>query len=313
MDEMQVQTRSESLDPQNWSEFRQFAHKLLDDAIDYSARINEQPVWRGVPDSVKRDLQKAAPDEGENAERVYQDFRNLVLPYVYANTHPRAWGWVIGAGTTQGIAHQIWATALNSNVFGAEQSPDYVEEQVLSWLKEKMGFPPDSSGLLVSGTSIATLTALAIARTATLGKRVLSGGLQEEQRRAALYCSREAHLSVEKSVAILGMGTNSLRRIAVDKKFRIVIPELQSAISEDRRNGYFPLCVIGNAGTVNTGATDDLEQLAAICERERLWFHVDGAFGFPKNFRKGKPSSWHSRCCWRFWFSGRSGDSSLPL
>jgi aromatic-L-amino-acid decarboxylase len=273
------QSTSESLDPKDWTEFRQFAHRLLDDAIDYTARIGEMPVWRGVPASVKCELQKSAPQEGENTELVYQEFRNVVLPYVYANTHPRAWGWVIGAGTAQGIAHQIWAAALNSNVFGAEQSPDYVEQQVLNWFKEKMGFPPDSSGLLLSGTSMATLTSLAIARTAMLGKHVLSGGLQEEQKRVALYCSREAHLSVEKSLAVLGMGTNSLRRIAVDEEFRIVIPELQSAISEDRKNGYLPLCVIGSAGTTNTGATDDLEQLAAICERERVWFHVDGAFG----------------------------------
>ena len=126
---------------------------------------------------------------------------------------------------------------------------------------------------------MATLTALAIARTAMLGMHVLSGGLQEEQKRAVLYCSREAHFSIEKSVSILGMGTNSLRRVAVDEKFRILTSELQSAISEDRKKGRLPLCVIGNAGTVNTGATDDLEQLAAICEREQLWFHVDGAFG----------------------------------
>jgi aromatic-L-amino-acid/L-tryptophan decarboxylase len=279
MDDTTVDKASQSLDPQNWTEFRDFAHQLLDDAIEYSRDIRQQAVWRGVPEFVKQELRRPAPDEGQPLDAVYEDFRRVILPYVYANVHPRAWGWVIGVGTAQGIAHQVWATALNSNVFGAEQSPDYVEEQVLSWFRQRMGFSPQYSGLLVSGTSIATLTALAIARTAILGKGVLSAGLQQEPKRAALYCSREAHFSVEKAVAVLGMGTNSLRRIAVDEKFRIRIPELLTAIAKDRENGWVPLGVIATAGTVNTGATDDLEQIAHICQQERLWFHVDGAFG----------------------------------
>jgi glutamate/tyrosine decarboxylase-like PLP-dependent enzyme len=279
MEDVPVTERSETLDPNDWTKFRDFAHRSLDDAIDYTRGIRRQPVWRGVPDCVKGELREKPPEDGQRPESVYEEFRRLVLPYIYANLHPRAWGWVIGSGTAQGIVHQMWTAALNCNVFGAEQSPDYVEEQVLNWFKEKFGFSSECSGLLVSGTSTATLTALAIARTAMLGKHVVSEGLQEEPKRVTLYCSSEAHLSVSKAVALLGMGTNSLRRIGVDEKFRISIPELLACISIDRDNGHTPLCIIGNAGTVNTGATDDLEQLASICEREHLWFHVDGAFG----------------------------------
>jgi len=279
MEENLIPNTSESLDPQNPGSFRQLAHKSLDDAIDYMLGIRDRPVWRGVPDSVKLALREATPDEGQDPEQVYEDFRKWVVPYVYANAHPRAWGWVIGAGTPQGIAHQMWTAALNSNVFGADQSPNYVEEQVLTWFKEKIGVAPEYSGIFVSGTSIATLTALAIARTAILGNAVLNGGLQGCAKRVALYCSVETHLSVEKAVVLLGMGTDAIRQIAVDDRFRIRIPELAAAIEKDRQEGRIPLCVVGNAGTVNTGATDDLQELAAICERERMWFHVDGAFG----------------------------------
>jgi aromatic-L-amino-acid decarboxylase len=279
MEDAFVPDRSETLDPSDWTKFRDLAHRVLDDAIDYLLGIRYQPAWRGVPDWVKSELREAPPEDGQGAESAYHEFQRLVLPYVYANVHPRAWGWVIGVGTPQGIVHQMWTAALNCNVFGAEQSPDYVEERVLNWFKEKFGFSSACSGLLVSGTSMATMTALAIARTAMLGNHVVTEGLQGEAKPVALYCSDEAHFSVAKAVALLGMGTNSLRRIGVDENFRISIPELLTRISKDRENGYAPLCIIGNAGTVNTGATDDLEQLASICARENLWFHIDGAFG----------------------------------
>jgi len=279
MEENSFSSTPESLDPQNPDSFRQLAHKSLDDAIDYMLGIREKPVWCGVPDPVKHALREATPDDGQDPEQVYEDFRKLVVPYVYANAHPRAWGWVISAGTLQGIAHQMWTAALNSNVFGADQSPNYVEEQILTWFKEKIGVSPDCSGLLVSGTSIGHLTALAIARTAILGNGVLNGGLQGCANRLALYCSAETHLSVEKAVVLLGLGTDAIRRIAVDERFRIRIPELVAVIEKDRQEGCVPLCVVGNAGTVSTGATDDLQELARICEREQIWFHVDGAFG----------------------------------
>jgi aromatic-L-amino-acid decarboxylase len=272
-------SKEETLDPSDWEEFRKSAHKALDEAITYVSDIRRSSVWCGVPDAIKARLRQRAPEDPQNAAHVYEEFRTLVLPYTYANPHPRAWGWVIGAGTAQGILHEIWMAALNCNVFGAEQSPNYVEEQVLNWIKEKLGFPADATGLLVSGASMANLICLAIARTAMLGDTVLRDGLRAESKRITLYCSSEAHICVAKAVALLGMGTDSLRRIAVDGQFRMSIPELLSRISHDRQNGYIPVCIIGSAGTVNTGAIDDLEALGAICKREHLWFHVDGAFG----------------------------------
>jgi glutamate/tyrosine decarboxylase-like PLP-dependent enzyme len=170
----------------------------------------------------------------------------------------------------------MWTAALNCNVFGAEQSPTYVEEQVLDWFKEKLGYPLEATGLLVSGASIANLMGLAIARTAIAGNQVVRQGLSQP---ATVYCSSEAHNSIAKAVVLLGIGTDSLRAIAVDENFRMSIPDLLARISHDRQSGFTPLCIVGTAGTTNTGAIDDLQQLAAIAECERMWFHVDGAFG----------------------------------
>jgi glutamate/tyrosine decarboxylase-like PLP-dependent enzyme len=269
----------ETLDPADWPAFSAAAHQLLDEMIGHVRDIRRQPVWRGVPESVKAGLREIVPEEGQGLAEAYEDFRRYVLPYTYANIHPRAWGWVIGAGTAQSIAHEMCAAALNCNVFGAEQAPNYVEAQVLDWFKAKLGYPPEASGLLVSGASAANLIGLAIARTAIAGGQVGRTGLRGLAKPVTVYCSSEAHFCIAKAVALLGIGTDSLRTIPVDRDFRMSIPDLLSSISQDRRNGYAPLCIVGTAGTTNTGAIDDLPQLAAIAERERVWLHVDGAFG----------------------------------
>ncbi len=275
----QKQLKEETLDPVDWLEFRQFAHNVLDDAISYASGIRRLPVWRGVPDSVKAELREPPPEDPKGVSHAYDDFRRLVLPYTYANIHPRAWGWVIGAGMASGIIHEMLTAALNANVFGTEQSPVYVEEQVLSWFKHKLGYPSQATGLLVSGASMANLMGLAIARTAATDGACVHQGLQAWPRPFTVYCSREAHYSIAKAVAVLGLGSDALRRLPVDEKFRLSIPDLVSCLSADRQNGRTPLCVVGAAGTTNTGAIDDLQGLAKICNHNRVWLHVDGAFG----------------------------------
>jgi aromatic-L-amino-acid/L-tryptophan decarboxylase len=275
----QKQLKEETLDPGDWSAFRQFAHRVLDDAIDHASGIRQLPVWRGVPEVVKAELREPPPPEDpEGTFAAYEDFRRLVLPYTYANIHPRAWGWVIGAGTASSIIHEMLTAALNANVFGTEQSPVYVERQVLGWFKQKLGYPAEASGLLVSGASMANLMGLAVARTQATGGAVVREGVP---RPFTIYCSREAHYSITKAATVLGLGSDALRRLPVDEKFRLSIPDLVSCLSADRQNGRTPLCVVGAAGTTNTGAIDDLEELAKISNQFGVWFHVDGAFGVP--------------------------------
>jgi len=202
---LQKQRKEETLDPVDWSEFRRFAHRVLDDAIDHANGVRQLPVWQGVPYSVKAELREPPPEDPEGSFAAYEAFRRLVLPYTYSNIHPRAWGWVIGAGTASSIIHEVLTAALNANVFGTEQSPVYVEEQVLSWFKQKLGYPAEATGLLVSGASMANLMGLAVALTRATGGAVVRQGVQAWPRPFAIYCSREAHYSITKAAMLLGL------------------------------------------------------------------------------------------------------------
>jgi aromatic-L-amino-acid/L-tryptophan decarboxylase len=162
---------------------------------------------------------------------------------------------------------------------GAEHTPVYVESQVIDWCKQMLGYPAEASGILVSGGSMANLIGLTVARNAHAGYDVRGKGVQAALSRMIVYGSKEMHSSIQRSIEVLGLGSEALRSIPVNADFQIDIASLEAAIAADKAAGYFPLCVVGNAGTVNTGAFDDLNALADICQREGLWFHVDGAFG----------------------------------
>jgi glutamate/tyrosine decarboxylase-like PLP-dependent enzyme len=279
MDPGEVVAREESLDPEDWQSMRALGHQMVDDMMTYLETVRERPVWQPIPEKVKARLNQPLPMEPEGPERAYQDFLEFVLPHPMGNIHPRFWGWVIGTGTPLGMLAEMLAAGINPNMGGGDHVPGYVEAQVVNWCKEMLGYPAQASGLLVSGGSMANLVGLTVARSAQAGFDLRQQGLQASSRRMTLYGSQEMHSSIQKAVEILGLGNHFLRRIPVNAGFQIDLSALEAAISEDRAAGCQPFCIIGNAGTVNTGAIDDLNALADICRRERLWFHVDGAFG----------------------------------
>jgi glutamate/tyrosine decarboxylase-like PLP-dependent enzyme len=157
-----------------------------------------------------------------------------------------------------------------------------LERCVIGWLKELMGFDqPGAHGILVSGGSMASLTALAAARhraATRLGWDIRADGLQGGPK-LTLYGGGEVHACVKKSAELMGLGHKALRQIGTDARFHIDLKELEQQIENDRKKGFEPFCIVGSAGTVNTGAVDDLDGLADIAERHGLWFHVDGAYG----------------------------------
>ncbi|MCE3286202.1 MAG: amino acid decarboxylase [Steroidobacteraceae bacterium] len=269
----------ESLDPQDWEALRQLAHRAIDDGFDYLQHVRDRPVWQPVPESVVARLRGPAPREPEGAEHAYAEFRELVMPYPMGNIHPRFWSWFMGNGTAFGAVADFLAAVMNPNMGGGNHVANHVEAQVLDWSKEMVGFPADASGLLVSGGSVANFVGLAVARNARGGVDVRELGVAAIPRPLVTYASVEVHSCVQKAIESLGLGARSLRKVPVNADYEIDVRALEHMITEDRAAGRQPFCVIGNAATINTGATDDLDALATVCEREGLWFHVDGAIG----------------------------------
>ena len=273
-----AQRPEETLDPTDWEAFRALAHRMVDDSVDYLASVRERPVWQRPPDAVRAALSSRAPWSGRGAQAAYEEFLELVRPYSTGNTSPRFWGWVQGTGAPVGVLADFLASVMNPNAADFNHSPALVEMQVIDWFRAIMGFPPGSSGLLVSGGSAANLTALTVARNA-MNPGVREQGVAASDGRPTLYASREVHSSVRKAAELLGLGEQGLRLVATRPDYTIDMDELARMLAEDRAQGMKPFCIVGTAGTVNTGAIDPLEELAEICARERLWFHVDGAFG----------------------------------
>jgi glutamate/tyrosine decarboxylase-like PLP-dependent enzyme len=267
-----------SLDPLNWPQFRTMAHAALDDALDFVQTARERPVWKPLPEHVRINLASGVPVIGQSLNEVYEEFCEYILPHATGNIHPRFFGWVHGSGLAGNIISEMLAAAMNANCGGRDHAAIYVERAVLAWCKEWFQFPAESSGLLVSGTSMANLIALTAARNACLDN-VRKTGLRRQERELVAYASCEVHESVGKAFELLGLGACALRKVGVDDAFRIDLAELQRQIALDRAAGLYPFCIVGCAGTVNNGAIDDLDRLASICREEDIWFHVDGAFG----------------------------------
>ncbi|MCP3920346.1 MAG: aminotransferase class V-fold PLP-dependent enzyme [bacterium] len=268
-----------TLDPDDWNELRALGHRMVDDILRDMRTLREQPVWRPVPQSARDHLRAEVPLEPEGATAAYEQFREHVAPYPRGNNHPRYWGWVNGTGLPLGALADLLASAMNPSVASFESAANLVEEQVLGWLKSMLGFPAAFSAVLTSGSSMSNIIALAVARDARADFDVRRHGLAGSNARLVLYGSLETHSSLQKAAELLGLGADALRLVPTDADFRVDVAQLERAIATDRSAGLRPFCVVGNVGTVNTGAVDDLHALANLCSRSELWLHLDGAFG----------------------------------
>ena len=267
-----------SLDPQDWTETRALGRTMVDDLLTYLETVRERPAWRSVPDEVKARLAEDVPRKGAPLAEVYEAFKQDILPYPTGNIHPRFWGWVMGTGTVSGVMADMLAAGMNAHLAGYDQAPAIVERQVLDWLKALMGFPTAASGVLVSGGTEANINGLMSARVAKAGWDIRELGLQAGPP-LTVYGGAETHSWIYKACEMMGMGRQAFRVIPCGDDYRIDLAACRARIEADLAEGKRPFAIIGNAGTVNTGAVDDLPALRALADEFGLWLHIDGAFG----------------------------------
>jgi aromatic-L-amino-acid decarboxylase len=268
-----------TLDPSDWQEFKRLGHQMIDDMADHFASLDDMPAWQPVPPAVQEQLREELPTSPQGAENVYDEFKRNVLPYPNGNLHPRYWGWVQGTGVPLAMLADMLAAGMNPHMAGFNQAPAMVEQQVIDWMRQLMHMPEETSGLLVSGGMMANILGLAVARHVKCGFDVREQGLQQCQQLLTVYGSVETHGWLKKGCQFLGLGNRAIRSIAVNENYQINPLVLRAAIEKDLARGNKPICVVATAGTVNTGAIDDLNALADICREYDLWLHVDGAFG----------------------------------
>lgn len=274
-----------TLDPagrDGWVEFRSLAHRMVEDMCSHLESLRNQPAWQEMPADIRKSFVEPVPRMGVGADAAYREFLDRILRYTNGNLHPRFWGWVQGNGTPLGMMADMLAAGINPHMGGFNQAPALVEQQVLAWLTELLGLPINTSGVLVGGGTMANVLGLTVARQSAaerIGLDIRKEGVYGLGRRWIVYASDQTHNWIRKAVELMGLGADSIHRVRVDGEYRIDVRELAQAIIADKANGLEPFCVVGTAGTVMTGATDGLVALADLCQGEKIWFHIDGAFG----------------------------------
>jgi glutamate/tyrosine decarboxylase-like PLP-dependent enzyme len=268
--ETRIDDASLDLDPEM---MRRAGYQVVDWIIARLQNLRASPLGRELArEQTEALLREPMPEEGRSFEAVFAEYTQKVAPNAFSLDHPRFFAFIPSAPNFVSILAD--ALVAGTNVFAGtwveSSGPSQVELVVMDWFKGMLGLPDTSAGLLVSGGSVASLTALAVARHAVL---------KDEVRDARVYLSNQTHASIERGLRILGISAAQLRRIATDSNFRMDTAELVREIRRDLEAGLRPFAVVGNAGTTNTGAVDPLASIAEIARAYSLWFHVDAAYG----------------------------------
>ncbi|WP_309605571.1 pyridoxal-dependent decarboxylase [Phenylobacterium sp.] len=266
-----------SLDPSHWANLRAQGHRMLDDMFDHLEGLRSRPLWQAPPGATRRRFRADLPWAPCDLSDVHDQFMADIAPFASGNLHPGFMGWVQGGGAPVGMLADMLAAGLNANLGGRDHMPIEVERKITAWMAELFGFPADASGVFLTGTSLANLCAVMIARDRALGAQVRQTGVGDTG--IVAYASRAVHGCVVRAMDMTGLGSGRLRLIETDADHRISLPALERAIAADRAIGLTPFLVVGTAGSVDVGAIDDLDGLADIAAREAMTFHVDGALG----------------------------------
>ena len=276
-------TRSVTLDISP-ADFRVLGHELVDRIADHLAALPAGRVTAGEPATVVRAALRGdrdLPDEGTEPHELLARASDLLFGHSLFNGHPRFLGYITSSAAPLGMLGDLLAAAVNANCGSFTLSPmaTEIEVQTIRWIGELVGFGKNAGGLLVSGGNMANFVCLLAARAAKAAWDVRAAGIRPDGKTLVMYASAETHTWIQKAADLFGFGTDAIRWIPVDEHQRMRMPDLLRRIQVDREDGHLPFLVVGTAGSVSTGAVDPLDEIAAICKQQDLWFHVDGAYG----------------------------------
>jgi aromatic-L-amino-acid decarboxylase len=263
--------------------FRRYGHQVIDRIADYLQQPEVWPVLPSIePGALKAALPATAPLDGEPFDAILDDYDRLILPATTHWNHPGFFAYFSVSASGPGILGESLAAALNVNAMLWRTGPSAteLEEVTLGWLRQLLGLPAGFDGTINDTASSSTLYALAAAREADGELRVREDGLagRPDMPLLRVYCSEDAHSSVDKAALTLGLGLRGIRRIPMDDQLRMDATALAAAVADDRAHGIRPLAVVATVGTTATTAVDPVPEIATICEREGLWLHVDAAY-----------------------------------
>ena len=266
------------LDPQDWGTFRAETARLLGDCLDRLEGARDYP-WRSPPGDLRQAVALNDVEAPRPLAEVYEQIRRDIMPYATGNTHPGFFGWVHGTGSPVGVAAEMVAATMNANCGGRDHGAMQVEAAVIDWACALAGMGEDAFGLLTTGTSQATLLALAAARVRAFGLDVRKSGIRNLPE-VAVYVATGAHACIGQALEVMGHGSGALRHIALNGAMGMDLAALERAVARDVEAGIRPLAVVATAGSVNTGVFDPIEDIANFCEAQGIWLHIDAAFGF---------------------------------
>lgn len=276
------QTDSRHLGDMPKEEFRRFGHEIVDRIADYFDRIDEFPVLSQVePGWLAGELPNVPPEKGEDFGDVLGDVDKLILPAVTHWNHPNFHGLFSTSTSSVGVFGEMFAAAFDMKAMLWRTSPasTELEDVVLDWLRQMMGLPDPFEGIIYDTASVSTMHAIAAARErAGLNVRELGMSGRDDLPLMRVYASEHVHSSIDKACITLGLGTRSLRKIAVNERFEMIPEALAEAIEEDIEAGCVPICVIPTIGTTSSSSVDPVEAIADVCEKHGVWLHVDTAY-----------------------------------
>ncbi|MGH7510206.1 MAG: pyridoxal phosphate-dependent decarboxylase family protein [Gemmatimonadales bacterium] len=269
---------SSLMDP---DEFRRHAHHLADWMADYFRDVGELAVTPAVrPGDIARQLPSSPPDQGEPFQRLFQDFREIILPGMTHWNHPGWFAYFPANNSPASVLAEMLTATLGAQCMSWATSPaaTELEQLTMEWLRQMLGLPPGFSGVIQDTASTATLVALLSARERATQHAAGQDGLAGTGKGLGVYASSEAHSSVDKAVKLAGYGLKQLRRVAVDRRYAMDPDALDRAIAADVGAGLVPACVVATIGTTSSTAIDPVGRIAEICRRHGVWLHVDAAY-----------------------------------